>query len=412
MTLDTLTLFTCVTVANIAGSMVLCLLVLANRSQPRESRHSCITWAFAMLAVGIGCTLVGLRGNLSDIWSIFISNALLLVGHGLRPMAITMFQRKRVGFMWFPLVAAAGWFALYSVPPLRDSFIARVIYVQGLLLSAVLVSIWITLRHNRKQLISARILAGAMALEGLSYCYFTYHQVMAGSTNFLDAFQTSFMSIYLVIILTAMVLITMMVAAMSIEDVQKQYQTDARLDPVTGLANRRAFEQDMQKALRGDPDKPIPYALAVVEVDNFEGLQETYGQVMGDTLLKLFSRICRDSLPAKGLAARIGEKQFALFLPGKNDTSSCALATGIARTFTTASRQASGGRMIVTLSTGVFAGDARTSRARAQEIADRCLVRAKAKGRNRVEVNEEEESVPLRSVSIKPPFSTNHRSAA
>ncbi|WP_417684529.1 GGDEF domain-containing protein [Roseibium sp.] len=412
MTLDTFTLFTCVTVANIAGSIVLCLLVLAMRNQPWESRHSCILWSSAMLMVGIGCILVGLRGAVSDMFSVVVANALLLLGQGLRPSAIAQFHGQRLRHLWLPALSVGGWLALCLFPPFRESYAARVAYAQGFLLASTVFSAWAVIRLNQKRLVSAGVLAGIMVVEATAFLMFSYSQLTGLHTSFLGAFQTTAMSIYLVAILGTTALVPMAVAAMAIESVQKIFHQDARRDPVTGLANRRELDEEMRRVLRKSGSSPRLYSLAVIEIDQLDHFRETYGESMGDALLKLFSRICRDSLPAKGVIARIGERQFGLFLPERNDTFACALARGIARTFTTASRQASGGRIMVTLSTGVFSGEGKTDGSRALEIADRCLIRAKQQGRNRVVVNEDEMSMPLKSVTVEAPFSTHQRTAA
>ena len=88
-------------------------------------------------------------------------------------------------------------------------------------------------------------------------------------------------------------------------------QLQAATDNLTGLLNRRSFEQKLAELRRSHQ----VVALAMADLDQFKALNDTYGHETGDRALRLFSRILRDSLRAEDLLCRFGGEEFALAFP-------------------------------------------------------------------------------------------------
>jgi diguanylate cyclase (GGDEF)-like protein len=409
MQLDTTTLFTSITIANFSGALLLSVLALAFKTLSRQTRKSLSLWITALLISGTACCLLGLRGQISDTLSIFVANAILLVAHGLKPNAVSIFYRGKATQLWFPALTIAGWIGLWFIPEFRGSLPARGLYIHACLIGNIVFSLETCLRHDEDNLVATKVLAGTMGLEALAYLYIAQFEGAAGNAEFEQFFQTIGLTIYLSLILIVVVLMVMSVVAAAVEKAQRDFQDQALLDPLTGLANRRGF----QRALKLAPaERKAPYALALLEVDQFETVRRSHGHVMTDTLLRLLSRLCQDGLPKGATVGHFNHGIFVLYVPAANRTSACALVTSIARSFTAESRQASDDRLKLSLSSGIFAEAPGTSLDRAMEIADQCLCRAKAQGGNRIVVNEEAKTEPLRSVTLIPAFPTSQRSMA
>lgn len=162
------------------------------------------------------------------------------------------------------------------------------------------------------------------------------------------------------------------------------------LDGLTGVANRRRFDEAMEEAWAAAVKTATPVALVMIDLDHFKKLNDTQGHLEGDEALRAIGGLLIARVQARGgLAARIGGEEFAWLLPG------AALAE--ARVEAEALRQAirdSGIRHggspwgVVTASIGVAAGVAAPHLARQLlvTVADAALYRAKAGGRDRVEV--------------------------
>lgn len=150
------------------------------------------------------------------------------------------------------------------------------------------------------------------------------------------------------------------------------------LDPLTGIANRRAFEQQLQ-AVAADP-----HSIAIVDIDHFKAINDSHSHLLGDDVLRQVSRLL-DAAPAT-LAARLGGEEFALLFAGdhRDDRAVCeAVRRGIEDYDW--SRLAP--QLAVTVSIGLAAatpGEPEAVLAR----ADRRLYIAKSAGRNRVVADE------------------------
>jgi diguanylate cyclase (GGDEF)-like protein len=162
----------------------------------------------------------------------------------------------------------------------------------------------------------------------------------------------------------------------------------AMSDGLTGLANRRYFDQhldiEMKRAIRDQS----PIALVMVDVDYFKKFNDHHGHVGGDACLQTVARAVLASQNRPGdVAARFGGEEFAILLPGTNLNGALAVAESVRAAI--AGLQIAHGDSpsgILTVSAGVHA----VVPARGEpgsllvEAADRCLYRAKAEGRNRV----------------------------
>jgi diguanylate cyclase (GGDEF)-like protein len=92
------------------------------------------------------------------------------------------------------------------------------------------------------------------------------------------------------------------------------YQTQH--DPMTGLANRRAFERTLHQELERSHRGGTPLSLAILDVDDFKSVNDRYGHPCGDRLLMALAGAILGAKRGYDLAARIGGEEFALVLPG------------------------------------------------------------------------------------------------
>lgn len=163
----------------------------------------------------------------------------------------------------------------------------------------------------------------------------------------------------------------------------------ASRDPLTGVANRRAFDQAMQRAWSDAIQARTSVALLLVDVDHFKAYNDFYGHPAGDECLRLVAQALGDVAQAEGgLVARWGGEEFALLLPGRALDGALRVANQ-ARAAIQGARlrhERSGTAATVTASLGVSAAmptpGAHWAHLLAQ--ADAALYEAKRTGRNRV----------------------------
>jgi len=176
-------------------------------------------------------------------------------------------------------------------------------------------------------------------------------------------------------------------ASVALENARLYRQTEelAIRDSLTGIFVHRyfmeRFEDEVKRALRSDS----PFALIMLDLDNFKDFNDKHGHVAGDTVLKRIARILRENADAGDIVARYGGEEFALLSldTGKKEAAKLAetIRKEIEDTRVTIRRQ----KYAVTVSVGVavFPQDAKLREDLIWE-ADRRLYKAKSKGKNRV----------------------------
>jgi diguanylate cyclase (GGDEF)-like protein len=162
----------------------------------------------------------------------------------------------------------------------------------------------------------------------------------------------------------------------------------ASLDGLTGLANRRGFDRELDGAWRRADEHREPLALMMIDIDHFKLFNDRYGHVRGDACLRAVGEaLSLVALNDAAIVARYGGEEFALLLPGLTIERTIALGEqarrAIEELLMTHADAACG---IVTISIGVesMVPEADQSAAGLVEAADRALYDAKRRGRNTV----------------------------
>lgn len=87
-------------------------------------------------------------------------------------------------------------------------------------------------------------------------------------------------------------------------------------DPLTGIANRRAFEKTLDQEIERSSRDKTPVSLAILDLDNFKAINDTYGHLKGDEVLIDLADMISSNSRRYDLIARIGGEEFALILSG------------------------------------------------------------------------------------------------
>lgn len=158
-------------------------------------------------------------------------------------------------------------------------------------------------------------------------------------------------------------------------------------DGLTGLANRRRFDEVIQREWRRTRRIGKPLALLIIDADRFKQFNDTYGHARGDEVLKLLARVIeRAARRPSDLGARYGGEEFALVLPETEGMGAMKVAESIRSEFATESLSlVPGANLACTVSIGVKSL-APTATDTVQDLllsADAALYEAKRAGRNR-----------------------------
>jgi diguanylate cyclase (GGDEF)-like protein len=159
------------------------------------------------------------------------------------------------------------------------------------------------------------------------------------------------------------------------------------VDPLTGIANRRAFVQEAAALAKRHNASPRPTAVLLVDLDHFKSINDRFGHAVGDRVLEVFTDTARLSLRATDLIGRLGGEEFAAVLRDTSRDKALAVAERIRESFAHAAHEVDGRPVAATVSIGlVFSEAAALDVPELLAQADRALYFAKAHGRNRVEI--------------------------
>jgi diguanylate cyclase (GGDEF)-like protein len=161
--------------------------------------------------------------------------------------------------------------------------------------------------------------------------------------------------------------------------------TAARIDSLTGVANRGAFFTQAGRILRRARDAQAPVTLIVFDLDYFKRINDSYGHAAGDRVLRCFAETAGATLRPADLLGRIGGEEFAAILPGVGMEAAYVIAERVRHAFEVASTSVGHAIVRATVSAGTALASPEGNVETILEAADRALYRAKANGRNRVE---------------------------
>jgi diguanylate cyclase len=180
-----------------------------------------------------------------------------------------------------------------------------------------------------------------------------------------------------------------------IRDSLKTAEQLSNTDALTGLANRRSFEDFFRSAQISAMETGNPLSIVMIDIDHFKKFNDSYGHQVGDQVLRLVAKVLQESVRDVDLAARYGGEELIAVLPGA-DLDRCAEAAERIRRRIAEGRltRRSTGKEIasVTVSIGVAQFQLAEAAEATIERCDRALYQAKRAGRNRVVTENEIDS--------------------
>ncbi|MFC4637822.1 GGDEF domain-containing protein [Deinococcus hohokamensis] len=167
------------------------------------------------------------------------------------------------------------------------------------------------------------------------------------------------------------------VQARTIAEVRAQ---QALLDPLTGLANRRAFTEQTPSLLAASED--MPCALMIVDVDHFKSINDQYGHEMGDEVLRAVAGRLHAAAGEQGVVYRVAGDEFVIVVPGADQGPAVQVAQRVVQAFVTALK-INEVELALTVSVGVAVAPTQGQTLSVlMKAADQSLYDVKRRGRN------------------------------
>jgi diguanylate cyclase (GGDEF)-like protein len=175
------------------------------------------------------------------------------------------------------------------------------------------------------------------------------------------------------------------------ERLVRELTVQAMHDPLTGLYNRRAFEEIGFREIAGASRTGLPISVMVFDLDHFKAVNDKYGHSTGDALLKAVANALSSSLRDEDVLCRWGGDEFCALLPRANRDQARIVAERIMRSIGALTFSSDGKEIGIEVSIGITSDeDHLRSLASLVDLADAALYRAKQEGRKRLTFAEEE----------------------
>jgi diguanylate cyclase len=169
------------------------------------------------------------------------------------------------------------------------------------------------------------------------------------------------------------------------EHLEEQRQK-ALIDPLTGLPNRAAWSERLDYEIGQWQQHGNTLMLAMLDLDHFKRINDNYGHLAGDKVLKIIATVLRKRLRGTDFIARFGGEEFVLLLPSTVPAAGMKLLEHLRASIEACPFHFKGERVTVTISMGLTAFKTGEKSDLVLKRADQALYRAKNAGRNRVEL--------------------------
>lgn len=197
--------------------------------------------------------------------------------------------------------------------------------------------------------------------------------------------QTLYFNLAISLVVT---LIVVFLTQLALSRYQRRLEQLASTDELTGLLNRHAFNILIGKLIAEYRREPRPISMLMVDIDHFKPINDRHGHLAGDTVLATVTRVLQAGLRESDLAVRWGGEEFLLVLKGCELAEAARIAENLREAVAARPIRVKDTDIAVTLSIGASQYGGGESPEQAVNRADAALYRAKAGGRNRVEIAE------------------------
>ena len=307
-------------------------------------------------------------------------------------MMVAVFDRSRVAARWlaFAYAAGIGFFAIEAaIPTLANARLAVVAAAMSMLVGMAAFNVGLARKYGRKvprlllgailvvsvfvlyaiqdlprqsptrliayqapfalmQLVGASIVLSArdrrgldnllVGLLALSAVQFLSKPLLAGAfggwgdrpQDYISSTYALFSQAMATVFALAIALLVMVIL---VRDVLADATQRSETDTLSGLLNRRGFEERADRAVREAMRREGALSLVIADLDHFKSVNDSYGHAAGDAVIAAFARFVAEATTADGVAGRIGGEEFAIVLPGTNIVTARLFAEGARSAF-------------------------------------------------------------------------------
>lgn len=371
----------------IIGCITLAVSILAASEQ--HAQDGLREWGLSLCVLALGYILLALRNIIPDFLSIVCSNTLFSASFAIFYYAAHKFLGTCPRHYWLlygpPLLICIGMLLFLDSISTRVVIFNTIFIFQGLLVQKILLSKKFNFPVNGRNLIILGIFFTNIALV------WKFYVAIAEPDRIKTIFLSSPSQIALNIIsFVSLIMVSNGFALMTKERSDAALRKAALLDKMTGCWNRVRIEEILQQEMARMHRYGHPAALLMMDLDEFKKVNDRFGHLAGDEVLREFGRLLRTDLRATDVPGRWGGEEFIVVLPSSTYFDAVTVAEHIRKLFEKITFSFCAA---VTVSIGVAACRSTDSMDEWIKRADTALYKAKLNGRNQVRVEDLDGSI-------------------
>ena len=376
-------LFACMSFMMLANGMVL---AIVSREFPASLRPSATFWQCGVVLFATSCASVICIPYLPQNLILVLANGLIVLGITALYIAIRRFFDLPIS-RWYLLPTLLTIAIVIFFTNIYPSFKIRTVLVSSIWMFPLGASAHILFERSRSDpSFSRKILASIfciaiiyVALRAIAYetLRIPPNYTIASNMHWLNIFTPIFLALLPVVGTTAFLL-------MCSDHLRRQLERAASTDYLTSLPNRRAFTEYGKSLFSQARRQNHDFVIATLDIDNFKSINDLYGHEAGDQVLMRLASLFAGHHNAMKLIARIGGEEFAIIF--SDIDTAWEVAEKIRRDVEHARFRMGTSDLKVTVSIGLARINNDLTFESIMRRADTALYRAKASGRNRIEV--------------------------
>jgi diguanylate cyclase (GGDEF)-like protein len=373
-TLLTVTMF----VSAVAGALLL-FSWLQNRTI-----HALGIWGLAYLISTVAMTMLVVNRSTPVSWLPLVAYPLWIAAHGLMWKAARSFEGRHTPLAW-ALAGATIWLAACLIEGFYESQAARIMLCSGIMGVYLLLCASEVWRARDRELVSRWPAIILLAVQGLLYLGRVPFVHMLPFPGGVLPPSPDWFPFGMFVVMFHIFCMSILLVNMAKERAELRQRQNSLVDPLTGVANRRAFVERGEALLLRTRSEGRSVVLLMFDIDRFKTINDTFGHQAGDCVLTKFCEVSLAALRPADLFGRFGGEEFACLMTDTSLREAADMAERIRASFGGTAIGAE--KMAVTVSVGVaMPNESGWGLDQLFIAADRALYRAKAKGRNCVEM--------------------------
>lgn len=329
---------------------------------------------------------IGARGAMNEMFSIIMGNSMLIIGSVYQIKAILTIKEV------YSNLARKMYFKVTMISLLGVNFFSFILEYPSQrvgVLSLFVIFMWLypcyvlIFKNNNSSL--QRIIAAVYTIGAIPHIYNTFMGLIhiIKETAVVGDTHNIYFSISLYVI---MLVGNIGVILMSKEKIDNVIFDAATYDELTHILNRRSFCDKTENRISYLLKRKKPISFMIMDLDNFKRINDTYGHHNGDSVIKDFAQRAKNELYQDAIFGRFGGEEFTIALPEVDEREAFAIAQKI-RNAVSKAVVMEVIRYTVSIGVVTLIPDEGTNTEVLYKLSDQALYKAKANGRNRVEVS-------------------------